>query len=135
VNGYLRVPLFALGLAVILLLVSFSFSGSITVYWNGEPCSSGTQYGFPMPFLYYMSRSSTSPPLTHSTSVCPTSSNVTPLKASLSNALDDYLFWFAISLPVVFGLNRLASIGTPEEEPEEQEAKKPEPSSSELVAT
>jgi hypothetical protein len=55
-----------------------------------------------------MNRSSASPPQTHSTSVCPTNSNISPVKTNLSGALDDYLFWFVVSLPIVFGLSHLS---------------------------
>jgi hypothetical protein len=34
-KGYVTVPLFSLGVAAVLLLVSMPFSGSSTVYWNG----------------------------------------------------------------------------------------------------
>jgi len=101
------VLLFSCGLGLGLLLASFAASGSYTVRWNGEPCVAGTQYGFPLPFLYSMNRQTVSPPQTHSTSVCPTSANVIPLKTDASQLALDYLFWFAISLPIVFGVIEL----------------------------
>jgi len=104
---YLRVSLFSCGFGAFLLLASFSLSGSSTVQWNGQRCLAGTQNGFPLPFLYSMDRSSVTPPLTHSTSVCSSGYNVMPLNANFSNAALDYLFWFAVSLPVAFGLNLL----------------------------
>jgi hypothetical protein len=117
---YATVPLFSLGVAMILMLVSMPFSGTSTSYWNGVRCASGTQYGFPMPFFYSMNRSSATPPETHSTSVCPTNSNISPVKSNWSGALDDYLFWFVVSLPIVFGLSHLFGDGKskePEVEP------------------
>jgi len=122
---YLKVLLFSCGLGLALLLVSFSASGSYTVRWNGEPCVAGTQYGFPLPFLYSMNRQSLSPPQTHSTSVCPTSANVVPVKADVSQLALDYLFWFVISLPIVFGVIEL--LGRKESAPGEKEEKEATP--------
>jgi hypothetical protein len=48
---YVTVPLFSLGLGMILLLVSMPFSDTSTSYWNGTRCASGTEYGFPMAFF------------------------------------------------------------------------------------
>ncbi len=115
-KAYVSVPLFSLGLGVVLLFASMAFSGSNTAYWNGVACPAGTQYGFPLPFQYDMHTSSATPPLTHSTLVCPTRDNVMPTKTNLSNVLDDYLFWFAISLPVVFGFSHLVATRRSEEE-------------------
>lgn len=119
-----RVPLLSLGLAVVFLLGSMAFSGKSTSYWNGVPCSAGTQYGFPLPFQYDLSKSSelsSPPPSTHSTLVCPSGENVSPLKTNLSNALDDYLFWFVISVLLVFGLDHFlvarAQRGSEKKEP------------------
>jgi hypothetical protein len=100
----MSVPVFSLGLAAVLLLISFSFSGTNTVWWNGEPCLAGTQYGFPLPFMYFMSRSSNTSPLLHSSAVCTSVANVEPIRLQLSNAVVDYLFWFAFSLPIILGL-------------------------------
>jgi hypothetical protein len=104
---YQKVLLFCSGLGLAFLLASFAASGSYTVRWNGEPCVAGTQYGFPLPFLYSMNRQTISTPQTHSTSICPTSANVIPLKSDASQLVLDYLFWFAISLPIVFGVIEL----------------------------
>ena len=119
-KDYVTVPLLSLGSAVVLLTVSMALSGTSTVYWNGAPCYAGTQYGFPLPFQYDMNRTAATPPLTHSTAVCSSNANVLPVKTNLSNALDDYLFWFAVSLPIMFAMNRLIAGGeeTAEESPE-----------------
>ncbi len=114
---YVSVPIFSCGLAALLLLVSFSFSGSNTTTWNGASCQPGTQYGFPSPFLYSMSRSPGTAPLTHSSLVCISGdNNVNLLRTNLSNAVLDYLFWFAVSLPVVLGLSFLFVRKSAEEE-------------------
>jgi hypothetical protein len=104
---YVRIPLFSCGLAALLLLVSFSFSGSNTVQWNGQQCLPGTQSGFPLPFMYLMKESPSTPNLTHSTSVCISGNSVSRVRSNLPNAVLDYLFWFAVSLPIVFGLTLL----------------------------
>ena len=72
-----------------------------------------------------MNRQSLSPPQTHSTSVCPTSANVVPVKADVSQLALDYLFWFAISLPIVFGVMEL--LGRKESAPGEKEEKEATP--------
>ena len=104
---YVRVSLFSCGLGALLLLTSFSLSGTATLQWNGEKCLAGTQNGLPLPFMYSMNRSPITPPATHSTSVCSSGYNVSPVGTNLPNAVLDFLFWFAVSLPIVFGLNRL----------------------------
>jgi len=119
---YLSVPLISLGVAVILLFVSMPLSGTDTSYWNGIPCASGKEYGFPVQFFYTMNRTSATPPQTHSTTVCPTYANISPVKVSLSNTLDDYLFWFIVSLVFVFGLIHLF----PNEELKKPEAREVE---------
>lgn len=122
-NRYITVPLFSLGLAIILLFVSMPFSGATTSYWNGTRCAEGTEYGFPIPFFYNMNRSSAIPPQTHSTSVCTSNANISPVKMSWSNALDDYLFWFAVSLPIVFGLSHVAGAGKSKQTQEDETPK------------
>lgn len=117
---YLAVPLYSLGLAVILLGISMPFTGANTQYWNGTRCASGMEYGFPIPFFYNMNRSTTIPPQTHSTSVCTSNANISPVKVSLSNALDDYLVWFVISLLAVFGLSHVSRAKEPEARKVEQ---------------
>ncbi|HYB04961.1 MAG TPA: hypothetical protein VED17_10885, partial [Nitrososphaerales archaeon] len=94
-----------LGLGAFLLFTSLALSGNTTAYWNGSPCLSGKEYGFPLPFLYYMNRLTAMPPATHSSSVCTTSASIAPYRVNFSNALSDYLFWFAISLTIIFALN------------------------------
>ncbi len=70
--------------------------------WNGQPCVAGTQYGFPLPFMYSMNRQTLTAPQTHSTSVCPSTANVVPVNTNVSKLILDYLFWFVGSLLVVF---------------------------------
>jgi len=49
-----------------------------------------------------MNRQTLTPPQTHSTSVCPTTVNIVPVKTSISNLVLDYLFWFVDSFLIVF---------------------------------
>ena len=72
---YQMMLLLSCGLGLFLLTVSSPFSGSYTVQWGGKPCAAGTEYGFPLPFMYSMNRQILNSPQTHSTSVCPTSAD------------------------------------------------------------
>jgi len=119
---YVKVPLVSCGLAVVLLFATFSVSGTSTVRWNGQPCAVGTEYGFPMPFLYSMNRESLTPPQTHSTLVCPSSADVNPIGTNVSSLIIDYLCWFAISLAIVYGLSVLLSKKERVNLPEKEEA-------------
>jgi hypothetical protein len=101
-NNYVKVPLLSCALGIVLLLASFAVSGSYASQWNGQPCVAGTQYGFPLPFMYSMNRQTLTPPQTHSTLVCPTTANIVPLKTDVPKLILDYLFWFVVSLLVVF---------------------------------
>jgi hypothetical protein len=104
---YVRALLFSLGLAALLLMVTGYFSGASTALWNGQPCLPGMQYGFPLPFQYHMNQLTTSPLITHMSAVCPTGYTGLLIGTNFSYAILDYLFWFAISLPIVFGLGWL----------------------------
>lgn len=96
-----RIVVFSLALGLLLMLVSFALSTSaisLTIPNSSFTCE-GTATGFPLPFFYSINHIHGTPPSTHSTGVCTTTApniSVNALNASL-----DYLFWFAVSLPII----------------------------------
>lgn len=88
----------SLGLGGLLLLVAFFGSAHQTNEWNGQRCIAGTENGYPLPFVYSDNRATTSTSL--ATPSCRSGLSA-PSDVNLPNALLDYVFWFAVSLPIV----------------------------------
>lgn len=87
-------------LAVLLLLISSFASTSSTTQWNGKPCLAGTQYGFPLPFVY-SARKSENYPSESPTPACTSRFHVSGAIINAFNVVLDYLVWFGVSIPIV----------------------------------